>query len=63
MSGDCQPRVHNSKAYTDTIMQDLRVNKELLLDNGQLQICNLKVEINQQLTARMNAAAENIVWK
>ncbi len=63
MPGDCQPRVHNSKACADAIMQELWVNKELLLDNGQLQIRYLKVEINQQLTARMNAAAESIVRK
>ncbi len=63
MSGNCQPWVHNSKASADAIMQELRVNKELLLDNGQLQIRNPKVEINQQLTAKMNAVAENIVRK
>ncbi len=63
MPGNCQPWVHNSKAYADAIMQELRVNKESLLDNGQLQIRNLKVEINQQLIAKMNTVAKSIVWK
>ncbi len=44
-------------------MQELRVNKELLLNNVQIQIRNPKIEINQQLTARMNAAVESIVRK
>ncbi len=57
------PGFHNSKACADGIMQELRVNKELLLDNGQLQIRNFKVEINQQLTAKMNVAAESIERK
>ncbi len=63
MLGNCQPRVHNLNACVDAIIQELRVNKELLLDNGQLQIRNPKIEINQQLTAKMNAAAESIVQK
>ncbi len=63
MLGNCQPQVHNLKAYTDIIMQELRVNKESLLDNGQLQIRNPKLEINQQLTTRMNAITESIIRK
>ncbi len=44
-------------------MQELQVNKELLLDNDQLPIRNPKVEINWQLTTRINAIAKSIVWK
>lgn len=47
MPGNCQLWVHNLRTYTDAIMQELQINKELLLNNGQLQICNPKIEINQ----------------
>ncbi len=32
---NCQPRVQNSKACVDIILQKLQVNKELLLNNNQ----------------------------
>ncbi len=63
MLDNYQPRVYNLKACANTIMQELQVNKELLLNNGQLQIHNPKIEINQQLTAKKNATVESIVWK